>query len=333
MGAEGSGFKSRCPDNSMTLPSLLLPPGTFWHTPGKGYSVHRAAAEQTVLSPVWETEEAFSSLVLSVQYTSGGSGFLLTEVQLRQDGVWSPFFKLAFYSQKLNHSFGPQENEFGVLQVDELQAKHPAQAYRFRLTLQGETEVTGVAVCVAGKHPSAAAAHVPAGQRQVTVMPLSQMQLAVAPAEQKRLCSPTSLCMALQALGVAADPLETARVVHDAQADIFGNWTLNTAYAARRGLWACVTRFQALAQLEPFVSERSLVLASIAYGPGELSGSATEQTPGHLVLVCGWSGSQIRVADPAARTAAEVIRFYDAAEFARAWLQRKGGAAYLVRRK
>ena len=40
------------------------------------------------------------------------------------------------------------------------------------------------------------------------------------------------------------------------------------------------------------------------------------QTPGHLVLLCGWENGKIRVADPAAETAKEVIRFYDAAEFA-----------------
>ena len=332
LGAEGSGFKSRCPDFFMKQ-SALLPSFTFVHRPGPGYQIKGAGPERTVLSPVFETAD-FSSLVLSVDYTTATRGWLLSEVQICQDGAWSEFFKLGFYSPKLNHSFDPQETDRAVLCVDELCAKMPAQAYRFRLTLQGEMEVSDVIVCVEPAPKKASQADdLPLQMRQINIAPLSQMQLAVSPEQQKRLCSPTSLCMALRALGVAAAPLETAAAVYDMQADIYGNWTFNTAYAARRGLFACVTRFHLLAELADFVNEHSLVLATIAYKKGELSGAAVEETPGHLVLICGWKEGKIYVADPAAPTKETVMRCYDAKEFARAWLINKRGAAYLVRKK
>ena len=312
---------------------IALPSHTFLHQPGPGYQLEGDGPSRIVLSPVFQTTD-FSSLILSVNYTTATNGWLLTEVQLCQQGKWSPFFKLAFYSNKLKHSFDAQETDQAVLRVDELYAKKPAQAYRFRLTLQGEMDVSCVSICLDAKENFPADfAQLPLGAHQIKVKPLSQMCLSVSPDMQKRLCSPTSLCMALNALGVPADPLETAAAVYDQQADIYGNWTLNVAYAATRGLFACVTRFHTLKELFDYVHKDSLVLASIAYREGELSGAATAQTPGHLVLICGWEDGQICVADPAAKTAEEVIRFYDAAEFAHAWLVNKHGAAYLVRKK
>ena len=75
------------------------------------------------------------------------------------------------------------------------------------------------------------------------------------------------------------------------------------------------------------------MLASIAYNKAELTGAAVKQTAGHLVLICGWQDSKIKVADPAAGETKDVIRYYDAEEFARAWLVRKRGLAYIVRKK
>ena len=258
-----------------------LPSFTFLHEPGPGYQIEGDGASRVVLSPVFEPGENFTSLILSPNYTTATNGYLLTEVQLRQKEKWSPFFKLGFYSKKLNHSFDAQKTETAVLRIDELCAKVPAQAYRFRLTLHGEMDVSNVVVCVEpAKKEIEQQETLPLGERKIKVVPLSQMQLAVAPEMQKRLCSPTSLCMALNALGVPADPLETAAAVYDKQADIYGNWTLNTAYGATRGLFACVTRFQTLAELFDYVTRDSLVLASISYKKGELSGAAAAETPG-----------------------------------------------------
>ena len=311
----------------------VLPSFTFLHQPGPGYQIEGDGLSRTVLSSVCKTPD-FVSLILSVNYTTATNGCLLTEVQICQNGQWSPFFKLAFYSKKLNHSFDRQETETVVLHTDQLQAKIPAQAYRFRLTLQGEIEVSSVVVCLdAGEILPAGYAALPSRASRINPVPFSQMCLPVAPEMQKRLCSPTSLCMALCTLGVAAHPLETAAAVYDKQADIYGNWSLNTAYAATRGLFACVSRFGALAQLADHVHKDSLVLATIAYKKGELSGAAIEETPGHLVLICGWQDGKICVADPAAKTDKEVIRFYDSKEFARAWLVNKRGVGYIVRKK
>ena len=310
-----------------------LPYLTFMHCPGAEYSVKGEGTSRTVVSPVFQTPD-FSSLILSVNYHTATNGWLLTEVQVLVGGVWSKFFKLAFYSVRLNHSFDPQEDADASLAVDELLLKRSARAYRFRLTLHGDMEVSRIFVCL-GEASSGCPenfAALPPGRKEIAVRPFSQMCLPVAAEQKVRLCSPTSLAMALNVLGIRTDPVQVASAVYDDRAHIYGNWTLNTAYASRLGCEALVTRFTRLEQLENFLTEKSLVAASMAYEKGELSGAAVVQTPGHLVLLCGWENGKIRVADPAAGTDKEVIRFYDAAEFARAWLKRKGGVAYLVRR-
>lgn len=319
----------------MTCAEPKLPYLTFYHRPCRGYHLSGDGAEHIILSPVFEASVGFSSLVLSVNFCPKGQDWLWTEVQIRQDGKWSPFYKLALYSQKLSHSFDEQEDDFAKVCVDVLQLKKPAQAYRFRLTIGGEAALPEVAVCItdAQAEYDPCAVLPPDGKRKVNVEPISQMQLAVSETDRIRLCSPTSLTMALNALGIKADPLQTAQAVYDDKAAIYGNWTFNTAYACRMGAEAFVTRFQRLNQLKDFLKKGSLVLASIAYKRGELSNAAVKQTAGHLVLICGWEEGKIRVADPAAGLTKEVIRYYDAEEFARAWLVRKRGLAYLVRKK
>ena len=311
-----------------------LPYLTFVHRPQRGYLFQGDGDVHTVVSPVFETSVEFSSLILSANYHTLTNGWLLSEVQILQNGVWSKFFKLALYSPKINHSFDEQEDEAAVLAVDVLRAKKPAQAYRFRLSLHGDMDVPRVFVSLtdASAVYDECAAILPSGKRKIAVKPISQMRLEVSLADRVRLCSPVSLTMALNALGQKNDPLQTASAVYDDRARIYGNWTFNTAYASRCGYEAFVTRFRRLSQLEEFLTPNSLILASVSYKHGELTGAAVAQTPGHLMLLCGWENGKIRVADPAAENIREVIRFYPAEEFARAWLQHKRGAAYLVRK-
>ena len=335
MGAEGSEFESRCPDLPMTNATESLPGWTFTHRPDRGYTLRGDGDNHIITSPVFRTPADFKSLVLSVSYQPREGESLLTEVQICQDGQWSKFFKLAFYSTEEKYSFDEQEDENAALYVDILRADHAAQMYRFRLTLHGQADIPIVTVCVqpAYREPDPYSGLLPPGKCWVDVKPISQMTLEQTPQLCRRLCSPTSMCMALNTLGVTCKPLEVAQAVYDTRAQIYGNWTFNTAYANARGLDACVTQFKRLSQLDEYVTPDSLVLATIGYGPGELTDAAIAQTAGHLVVICGWEQELIRVADPAAEQASEVLRFYHADEFARVWLSNKSGMAYLVRKK
>ncbi len=336
-------WERKVPGSSPGAPILIMtsvetpacPYLTFFHRPRRGYEFSGDGEAHTTLSPVFETPVSFSSLVLSSRRPAHTGGWLLAEAQICTNGAWSKFYKLGCLSEKVNHSFDSQEDEYARVCADLLKLNAPAQAYRFRLTVGEQADVPDVFVCLTDAAASYApdAAVLPAGTRTIPVFPVSQMRLDVPEEDRKRLCSPSSLCMALNALGIKADPLETAAAVYDDRARIYGNWMLNTSYACARGCEAFVTRFQKLEQLEEFLTPQSLVVASVGYGRGELAGAAVPHTPGHLVLLCGWENGKVRVADPAAERTEDVIRFYDAAEFARAWLKNKRGAAYLVRKK
>ncbi len=286
-----------------------------------------------VSAPV-QTPFPFSSLVLSANFSAGEGGSLLLEVQVRVNDKWSEFYKLGLLSPKIKTSFPAQETAFGHLETDEFVLAHPAAAYRFRMKSSGGAQWNLLAACGVRdpfEYDEKNAARLPAGSFAKEITPISQMELKHP--DRRRVCSPVSVCMILNALGVAAEPAEVMQHVFDPTAGIYGNWMFNVAYAGRDGVEAYVRRFGSLAELKDFVTPGSLVAASVAYGRGELAGAAMDHTAGHLLVIRGWENGKVLVADPAASQAQTVLRAYNAREFANAWLNHKKGAAYIVRKK
>ena len=144
-------------------------------------------------------------------------------------------------------------------------------------------------------------------------------------------CSPTSTSMVLgyyDALPPASayawvtpghvDPWvdHAARMTYDAGYEGTGNWPFNTAYAAPLAGHAFVTRLRSLREAEQFIAAGIPLVASIAFGPGELSGAPISSTNGHLLVIVGFTDSgDVVVNDPAAETAGGVRRTYDRAQF------------------
>lgn len=159
-------------------------------------------------------------------------------------------------------------------------------------------------------------------------------------------CSPTSTSMVLgyyDALPPAAsytwvDPGyrdrwvdAAARATFDYRYDGTGNWPFNTAFAANRTGHAFVTRLRSLREAERLIKAGIPVVASIAFGPGQLDGAPIGSTAGHLVVIVGFQANGDPVVnDPAAKRDRWVRRTYDRAQFERAWLNGSGGLAYLI---
>lgn len=287
----------------------------------------------TLTSRVFRTAREFSSLVLSLNARMAADGCALLEVQVCADNAWSPFFKLGLLSPHIYTSFTPQTNNFGEVKIDELILSRPAQAYRYRVKLYGEAELLLVSASAAEApfacEPSLACA-LPIGERRITIFPCSQL-LQNSP-DKHRICSPTSVYMALKSLGFSTTLKKILDRVYDQKNDIYGNWLFNVAGASSFGAQAFFRRFSALKELDEFVTPHSLVVASIAFEKGELTGAPQERTSGHLVVVRGWENGRVLVADPASGTEQDVLRSYDAKEFADVWFNH-GGASYIVRIK
>jgi hypothetical protein len=281
-----------------------------------------------------ETPFSFASLFLSVNCQFPPNSYALIEVQVRADNKWSGFYKLALLSAQLKTSFPPQADEYARVNTDELELSVPAQAYRYRIHLSGGAEADLIAATLV-KTPflynEKTSSKLPLRAREVGIVPLSQLEQKTP--QKRRICSPTSLLMALTYLGIDTDIKQVMDGVFDATASIYGNWLFNVVYASQVGATAYVRRFAALTELEQFITPDTCVIASIAFDKGDLANAPMSHTTGHLVVLRGWKNGKVLVADPAAPRADSVLRAYNAQEFAHAWLKRKKGISYIVRKK
>ena len=160
-------------------------------------------------------------------------------------------------------------------------------------------------------------------------------------------CSPTSTSMVLGRYDALPPPRAygwipnghtdpwvdyAARKTYDTAYTGTGNWPFNTAYAATRTDDAFVTRLRNLREAREFIEAGIPLVASIAFGPGELRGAPIRSTNGHLLVIVGFTASgDVVVNDPAAPTRAGVRRTYDRGQFEDAWIPRSGGLVYVIR--
>lgn len=158
-------------------------------------------------------------------------------------------------------------------------------------------------------------------------------------------CSPTSTSMVLRYFGKGPSPSSyawspyadsfvdhAARDTYDYTYEGTGNWPFNTAYASRYALDSFVTRLYSLREAEAFIKAGIPLVASIAFGRGELDGAPISSSPGHLLVIRGFTtGGRVIVNDPAASSNSTVRRIYSRAQFERAWLKGSGGVVYVMR--
>ncbi|MCW2769688.1 MAG: hypothetical protein JWR27_1121 [Aeromicrobium sp.] len=158
-------------------------------------------------------------------------------------------------------------------------------------------------------------------------------------------CSPTSTSMVMHYFGEGPTKTDyawsshaeswvnhAARYTFDQRYDGTGNWPFNTAYAAKYSLDTFVTRMASLRDAEAFIKAGIPVVASVAFGKGQLTGAPISSTPGHLLVIVGFTKTgQVVVNDPAAPKASSVRRVYQRAQLEKAWLRGSGGIAYVIR--
>jgi hypothetical protein len=161
-------------------------------------------------------------------------------------------------------------------------------------------------------------------------------------------CSPTATTMVLGtwARGPApedyawVDPAYDDRFVDYAARRVFdhayrgaGNWSFNTAYAARFGTRAFVTRLRDLAEAERFITAGVPLVATVSFKESELDG-AGYSTEGHLLAIIGFDqAGNVICNDPASHEIPsndEVRVVYDRAQFERLWLGAGGGVVYVI---
>jgi uncharacterized protein YvpB len=164
--------------------------------------------------------------------------------------------------------------------------------------------------------------------RDLDVPGLSQVEQD--PSIAYEICSPTSLTMVMRFWGVKRAVMETVRGVRDSAAGMYGNWSLNAAFAGSQGLESYVDRFYSIEQLEASIAAGRPIVASVLWRIGELDNAPSPSaTTGHLIVVRGFTqGGDVVVNDPLG-TGAGIRRVYRRDQFTKIWLG-QGGVVYVV---
>lgn len=140
-------------------------------------------------------------------------------------------------------------------------------------------------------------------------------------------CSPTALSMLHAYHGLDYDVETTARAVFDRAYNGTGNWSFNVAFSGRLGLRAAVVYLSNLDQAQRFIDAGLPLALSYSWTGAELPGAPLEHSDGHLVVLCGFTGTgDCAVNDPAA-PGVRVVYPRNALEHV--W-QRNNGVAYAV---
>jgi hypothetical protein len=309
----------------------------------------------TILSPVHAVAQPIDHLIASWDATTPSGTWLEVHVRVREQGVWTHWYDLPIWASDFStihrHSVDRQRDGSGGVDTDTFytRAGRTASAYQLAITLF--TTATTVspslrliaAVASHDAEPTSSDASIgtavnldlPVPQRS-QMLPLYRGQRFGGGGEAW--CSPTSTSMVLaywgQVLGrrdLSVSVAAAAAGTYDATYDGTGNWPFNTAYAARLGLTAFVTRFDSLARLDPWIKARVPVVISIAFGPGGLPGAPIPSSDGHLLVVRGFTRSgDVVTNDPAAPSDAAARIVYRRADLERVWQTGSHGTAYLI---
>jgi hypothetical protein len=278
---------------------------------------------------------AFDRLVLSWN----GEGIWRLEVRLRIDGILTPYYILgeldgARQSSAVAAQDGDPQSKVRV-DLDTLRLADGKTATAFQVRATGEGDLSMLA-----------AAHYRRDDRQYTDQPAIRSvwgtTLEVPSRAQKdveedshiggRVCSPTSLSMALEFHGSTYRTIDVCRAVIDGTSKVYGNWPCNTAAAARLlpGAWAAVVKMAGFDELEREIAAGRPVVLSHRWEQADLSNPPIPRSSGHLILVVGFTeDGDVIVNDPAA-PAAEVRRVYRRSELFHTWQELSQGIVYLV---
>lgn len=148
-----------------------------------------------------------------------------------------------------------------------------------------------------------------------------------------RICSPTSVSMAMEFLGVDMPMQDVAGCVYDNGAEIYGNWSYNASFPGEMGFNSFFDLYDEEA-LKYALSCGFPVVCSIKVQQGQLaqSGYPDRRTNGHLVLATGYitknANTWIYINDPAVPSGKITVLL---SEFMTIW--RYGGAAYIIQPK
>jgi hypothetical protein len=310
----------------------------------------------TLTSPVITTKQQITTVISSWDATTPTGTWLEVHVRTLQNGSWTHWYDLPIWASDFStihrHSVDGQSDKGGLVATDTYYTdKVNATAYQLSYTLfttspsisptiRRISAIASFDVGDASQYPvvapdkSAWGINLPVPQRSQELPQYNGLGYG---GGGEVWCSPTSTSMvAAYWSNILNDPSlnesvpDTARDVYDFTYQGTGNWPFNTAYTGAHGLRSFVTRMYSLSQIEQWIKVGVPIVVSIAWGPGQLPGADISSTPGHLMVVRGFTSTGDVIAnDPASPTDAAVLHVYPRAIFQSLWLNASNGTVYV----
>lgn len=294
-----------------------------------------ASASGTLTSPP-VTVPPFDRAVLSWN----AEGAWRFDLRVRVGAEWSPWFTMGHMEGARHWSKrtpkAPVPAAPVAVETDTLVVRGAARANAFQVRVSGRGSIGALGVAHYLRRGGSAYTRAPAvaGAWGVVLPVPERSQGSVGDRSiRSRVCGPTALGMVLEYHGRQIPTLDLARAVYDPVADIYGNWPINTAVAARMlapGGRAAVVKLPGFAAVEREIAAGRPVILSHRWNPGELPGAPVSRSSGHLIVAVGFTErGDVIVNDPAARPGG-VRRVYARSALFRTWQENGGGIAYRI---
>lgn len=299
-------------------------------------------ARIALISPSLAVNEAIE-LIPSWAADTPSDGWIEVQLRVQQSGRWSKWYRMAVWSNDSSHrtSFASQQDEYANVATDTLCLVMPGQAVQVRALLCGlpgadMPQLLDLFLCITTTAPPSVASVPPALSAIALPLLISQYDYP----DGAGWCSPTAVHMVLAywyaqlldpRLAQFADgttlPHLTVAGIFDPGWEGTGNWSFNTAFAARFGLRAYVTRFDTLEQVGRWTAAGVPVILSLAWEQNQID-DAPARTGGHLTIVRGFTETHALIAEPAGRD--RILRAYPQTQLATAWQAKSQGTVYLI---
>ena len=275
--------------------------------------------------PEWRPREPAHRLVPALSVLGDGVAGFRFEMSVCSSGAWSPWLAGATVGRGSFPAAATRSDTLAC-EVDEFIASAPAERVRLILRVNPADPDAPLAapwfVSLSAWSPTAPPGQVPGSGVRLAVPPLSQMEEDAA--IRNRICSPSSVAMVLAYYGAPIAVADLAREIFQPELDLYGVWPAAVRAAGRRGVAGYLLRFPDWSTAAWCLEQGMPIIASVRYGPGELTDAAIAETSGHLLVLTGYEGDDVLVNDPAAPRADAVARRYRLEELRRVWLARTG---------
>ena len=305
----------------------------------------------TYTSPFFQTAE-FTELIISQNSTTPRGTSIEVQAQVMVDGKLSDWFswgKQRSLEPSASAKINPKDSNI-ILDIDTLSILNGKKSSYFRYRVIFSTENTAVSPELnliafsirdakkifslnLPKYPNIKKEKI---NLEVPCFSQNSYNQNIA----SRICSPTSLSMALGYYNIKINAEKIAADVYDQTADIYGNWVFNTAYISRHKFISYVAFLNSIDDILKELKEGRPVIASVIYKNNinvkkdlpVLTNAPITHTFGHIVVIRGIvienNITYFLVNDPAAPSSS-VLRKYNINEFSKA----STGVFYIIKKK